>query len=138
MNKKLTDQEAWEVFINSKDKILDKDQQSIKKEFQFIERTIDLHGYTLEDANNEIEKFISSCYEKGVTKINIITGKGSRSKNKNDPYQSKNLSILKYSVPEFIKNNKELSKYINYFSDASIEDGGSGAFYIHLKKNIKL
>ena len=103
MSKKLTDKEAWEVFINSKDKIFDKDRQSIKKEFHFIERTIDLHGYTLEDANNEIEKFISSCYEKGVTKISIITGKGSRSKNKNDPYQSKDLSILKYSVPNFIK-----------------------------------
>ena len=134
MNKKLTDQEAWEVFINSKDKILDKDQQSIKKEFQFIERTIDLHGYTLEDANNEIEKFISSCYEKGVTKINIITGKGSRSKNKNDPYQSSDLGILKYSIPDYIKNNIELMKKIKKIDFQSINSPNLGSFYIILKK----
>ena len=134
MNKKLTDQEAWEVFINSKDKILDKDQQSIKKEFHFIERTIDLHGYTLEDANNEIEKFISSCYEKGVTKINIITGKGSRSKNKNDPYQSSDLGILKHSVPDYIKNNIELMKKIKKIDFQSINSPNLGSFYIILKK----
>ena len=134
MNKKLTDKEAWEFFINSKDKILDKDQQSIKKEFHFIERTIDLHGYTLEEANNEIEKFILSCYEKGVTKISIITGKGSRSKNKNDPYQSKDLSILKYSVPNFIKESKNLMNKILKIDFNSIESPSKGNFDIILKK----
>ena len=138
MKKKITDKDkkAWEEFVNSKEKIPDKDQQSIKKNFPYIKKTIDLHGYTLQDANIEIEKFILLCFEKGITKINIITGKGSRSKNLDDPYQSKDLSILKYSVPEYIQNNLELMKKIIEIKDAELEDGGSGAFYVFLKKKL--
>ena len=88
-----------------------------KKKSLYIKKTIDLHGYTLKDANVKIEKFILLCFEKGVTKINIITGKGSRSNNLNDPYQSKDLSILKYSIPNFIEENKNLQ--INYNQDFS-------------------
>ena len=112
MNKKISDKDIkdWDNFVNSKKKLFNKDQQINRKISTYKEETIDLHGYSLEDANTKIESFILSCFEKGVIKINIITGKGSRSKNLNDPYQSKDLSILKYSVPNYIKENSNLMK----------------------------
>ncbi len=136
MNKKLSDKDkkAWEKFVNSKEKIEDKDLQNKKKNFLYLEKTIDLHGYTLEDANIKIEKFILLCFEKGVTKINIITGKGSRSKNLNDPYQSKDLSILKYSIPNYIEENQNLINKILKIDYSSIENSSKGSFHIILKK----
>tara|TARA_B100001250_G_scaffold70206_2_gene56589 strand:+ start:474 stop:893 length:420 start_codon:yes stop_codon:yes gene_type:complete len=136
LNKKLSDKDKkdWEEFVNSKEKIKDKDLQYTKKNFTYIEKTIDLHGYSLEDANIKIEKFILLCFEKGVTKINIITGKGSRSKNLNDPYQSKDLSILKYSIPNHIKENQNLMNKILKIDYKSIESESKGSFDIILKK----
>ena len=80
---------------------------------------------------------IKSAFSDGVRKIIVVTGKGLHSENEKDPYKSKDLSILKYSIPEYINNNFELSNLINEIKEASIEDGGSGAFYIYLKKKIK-
>ena len=101
-------------------------------------KKIDLHGYTIEEANKFVEYFIQKCFDERVTKIIVITGKGLRSKNIENPYLSKNLSILKYSVPEFIDSNKNLTKMIIETTDAKIEDGGSGAFYIYLKNKDKI
>ena len=136
MNKKLSnkDKKDWEKFVNSKETIQDKDLQSTKKDFSYIEKIIDLHGYSLEEANIKIEKFILSSFEKGVRKINIITGKGSRSKNLDDPYQSKDLSILKYSVPNYIKENKNLMNKILKIDFESVEMSSKGNFDIILKK----
>ena len=136
MNKKLSDKDkkAWEEFVNSKETIEDKDLRNEKKKFSYITTTIDLHGYTLKDANIKIEKFILSCFEKGITKINIITGKGSRSKNLDDPYQSKDLSILKYSVPNYIKENQNLMNKILKIDFNSIKSPSKGNFNIILKK----
>ncbi len=128
------DKKTWQKFLDSKDRLPDKDQQTNKKIFSNSEKTIDLHGYTLEDANIEIEKFISSCFENGVSRINIITGKGSRSRNKEDPYQSKDLSILKYSIPNFIKENKRLMKIILKIDNEAIETSSKGNFYITLRR----
>ena len=105
MTNKLSDKDKkdWQNFLNSSEKLQSKDiDQSKKNNF---ERSIDLHGYTLEEANKQISEFIENCYLNKVKKVNVITGKGMRSKNLEDPYQSKDLSILKYSVPEYIKNN---------------------------------
>ena len=137
MSRKITDKDkrAWEEFINSKVKVQDKDQQNIKKNFLIVEKEIDLHGYTLENANIEIERFILECFDKGITKINIITGKGSRSKNKNDPYQSKDLSILKFSVPNYIKENKGLMQKILRIDLTAVNDPSKGSFDVYLKKN---
>ena len=136
MNKKLSnkDKKDWEKFVNSKETIQDKDLQSTKKDFSYIEKIIDLHGYSLEEANIKIEKFILSSFEKGVRKINIITGKGSRSKNLDDPYQSKDLSILKYSVPNYIKENKNLMNKILKIDFESVKMSSKGNFDIILKK----
>ena len=136
MNKKISekDKKAWEKFVNSKERIHNKDNQKIKKSFLNIEKSIDLHGYTLLDANTEIQKFIFECYEKGSTTVNIITGKGSRSKNKDDPYQAKDLSILKYSVPNFINENKELMKIILKIDFDSVNSPSKGNFLVYLKK----
>ena len=136
MSKKITDKDKrdWEEFVNSKEKVQGKDQQNIKKKFFNVEKEIDLHGYTLENANIEIEKFILECFDKGITKINIITGKGSRSKNKEDPYQSKDLSILKYSVPNFIKENQNLMSKILKIDLEAVESPTRGNFNIFLKK----
>ncbi len=136
MNKKISDKDIkdWDNFVNSKEKLFNKDQQLNRKISTYKEETIDLHGYSLEDANIKIESFILSCFEKGVTKINIITGKGSRSKNLNDPYQSKDLSILKYSVPNYIKENSNLMNKILKLDFDSVKSPSKGNFDIILKK----
>ena len=127
------DKKDWENFISSNEKLPNKDIRSNKK-LSLKTRSIDLHGYTLEQANTAIEEFIKESYLDGVNKLIVVTGKGIHSQNEKDPYVSKDLSILKYSVPEFIKNNQKLMKKIIEFRDAEIKDGGSGAFYIYLKK----
>ena len=132
------DKEDWEKFLNSKEKIPNKDFVH-KKNIRYEKiRKIDLHGFTIEEANMTIEQFIESCFNESVTKIIVITGKGLRSKNVENPYLSKDLSILKYSVPEYIEKNKSLTKFIIEITDAKIEDGGSGAFYIYLKNKLKV
>ena len=135
MKKKITDKDKkdWENFILNKQKIFDKDS-SLKhtinnKKSNFI----DLHGFSLENANKTIEKFINNSYEEGVKKIIVVTGKGKRSKVEDNPYLSRELSILKNSVPEFIRSNQNLMKKIKGISEANIDDGSSGAFYIYLK-----
>ncbi len=134
MNSKISDkdQKDWEDFLLKNERLPNKDSESIKKKLKI--KNIDLHGYTLDEANIIIEKFINSSYEEETSKLIVVTGKGIHSNNEKDPYVSKDLGILKYSVPEFIKNNNELMKKIYDIKDASIEDGGSGAFYIFLKK----
>jgi len=131
------DKQDWENFLNNKEKIPNKDSIQKKNIRNEKIKKIDLHGYTIEEANKAIEKFIQKCFDEKVTKIIVITGKGLRSKNVENPYLSKNLSILKYSVPEFIENNKSLTQFIIETTDAKIEDGGSGAFYIYLKNKNK-
>ena len=131
------DKQDWEIFLNTKDKIPNKDFVHKKNiRYEKIKR-IDLHGYTIEEANKAIEQFIQKCFDESVTKIIVITGKGLRSKNVENPYLSKDLSILKYSVPEFIEKNKSLTQFIIETTDAKIEDGGSGAFYVYLKNKNK-
>ena len=124
----------WENFLSKNERLPDKDNKLTKK-ITFKTRSIDLHGYTLEDANKSIESFIIKSYQNKINKLIVVTGKGIHSQNEKDPYVSKDLSILKYSVPEFISNNKNLMKIIYEMRDAKIEDGGGGAFYIFLKKN---
>ena len=128
------DKKDWESFISSDEKLPNKDFKSSKQK-TFKVRSIDLHGYTLEEANQIIERFIYQSFREKINKLIVVTGKGIHSQNEKNPYVSKDLSILKYSVPEFIENNKSLMNIINEIKDASIEDGGSGAFYIFLKKN---
>ena len=131
------DKQDWENFLNNKEKIPNKDFVH-KKNIRYEKiKEIDLHGYTIEEANKAIEQFIQECFDEDVTKIIVITGKGLRSKNIENPYLSKDLSILKYSVPEFIENNKSLMQFIIETTDAKIEDGGSGAFYVYLKNKNK-
>ncbi len=127
------DKKDWNNFINSSDKIPNKDFK-IKKKKIFKIKSIDLHGYSLDEANKIIEDFIFKAYEENVNKLIVVTGKGLHSENEKDPYVSKDLGILKYSVPEFISNNSSLMNIIYEISDAKIEDGGGGAFYIFLKK----
>ncbi len=136
MSNKLTDKDKkdWQNFLTNREKLLNKDltnKNILQKNFT---KKIDLHGHSLEKANKTIEEFIKKCFREKVNRIIVITGKGLRSNNISDPYVSEKLSILKYSVPEFIQSNINLMKMINKISEAKIEDGGSGAFYIYLKK----
>ena len=127
------DKKDWNKFINSKEKLPNKDLKYKKKILNKI-RYIDLHGFTLEGANKEIENFINRSFLENVNKLIVVTGKGLHSKSEKDPYVSKDLSLLKYSVPDFILKNKNLMQMISSIQEAKIEDGGSGAFYIFLKK----
>ena len=137
MNSKLSDKDKkdWKNFVSSKEKVHNKDLSLSQTETnKDLVKTIDLHGFSLENANRTIDEFINKCFKTKVGKITVITGKGLRSKNINNPYVSKNLSILKNSVPEFIKSNSDLMKKIKSIKEAKAEDGGSGAFDIFLKK----
>ncbi|MDA7546874.1 Smr/MutS family protein [Candidatus Pelagibacter sp.] len=128
------DKKDWENFLSKNEKLPNKDF-NVDKKITFKTRSIDLHGYGLEEANKSIEDFIIKSYQEKINKLIVVTGKGIHSQNEKDPYVSKDLSILKYSVPDFISNNKNLMKIIYEMKDAKIEDGGGGAFYIFLKKN---
>ena len=136
MNDNISDKDKkdWHKFINSTEKLPNKDFK-YKKNKNLKVRSIDLHGYNLDEANKTIENFINKAFSENINKLIIVTGKGLHSENEKDPYVSKDLGILKYSVPEFINNNASLMKMINEITDAKIEDGGGGAFYIFLKKN---
>ena len=136
MNDNISDKDKkdWYKFINSTEKLPNKDFKHQKNKNLKV-RSIDLHGYTLDEANKTIEDFIKKAFSENINKLIIVTGKGLHSENEKDPYVSKDFGILKYSVPEFITNNASLMNMINEITDAKIEDGGGGAFYIFLKKN---
>ena len=134
MTNKLSDKDKrdWQNFLNNPEKLESKDINQLNNDSITV-RSIDLHGYTLEEANKLISEFIENCYLNKVKKLNVITGKGMRSKNLEDPYQSKDLSILKYSVPEYVKNNSELMSKINKIDFESVDSPSKGSFYIFLK-----
>ncbi len=137
MIKKISDKDIkdWEDFVKNNDKVEDKDG-FLKKNFDNkIHMEIDLHGYSLDDANKRIFEFVNECYDKKVKSINVITGKGLRSKNTDDPYSSSNLAILKHSVPYFIKNNSELMKKIKSINLDETKSKSKGNFNIYLKIN---
>ncbi len=138
MIKKITekDKQDWDNFLSNDETMPDKDSDQ-KEKLKRKNISFDLHGYSLDDANKKIEELINYSYNNGIRKLTIVTGKGIHSQNEKDPYVSKDLGILKYSVPEYIKNDNCLMNMINEIKDANIEDGGSGAFYILLKKNFK-
>ena len=130
------DKKDWLNFLKSDEKLKNKDLDT-NKNISPNNKTIDLHGFTLEEANKKIEKIINDAYEKDVSKVIVVTGKGIHSNVEKDPYVSKDLSILKFSVPDYIENNSELMEKIIEIKDADKEDGGSGAFYIYLKRKKK-
>ena len=136
MNDNISDKDKkdWHNFINSKEKLPNKDFKN-RKNRNLKVRSIDLHGYTLDEANKTIEDFINKAFSENINKLIVVTGKGLHSENEKDPYVSKDLGILKYSVPEFIQKNENLMNIIKEIKDAKIEDGGSGAFYVYLRKN---
>ena len=137
MNSKISekDKKTWDEFLSNDQKLPDKDNSQAEIHVKKT-RSLDLHGETLDEANRIIESFIKKSYKDNIHKLIIVTGKGLHSKNDQDPYVSKDLGILKYSIPDFLKNNSELTKMISNISDATIKDGGTGAFYIFLKKKL--
>jgi len=129
------DKKDWKNFLSNKEKLFDKDLSKHNTKPP-ISKTLDLHGFSLDEANQKVEVFLNNCFDQGVHKVIIVTGKGLHSQNGKDPYISNKLGILKNSVPEYIKNNSDLTIKIKNISDADIKDGGSGAFYIFLKKKL--
>tara|TARA_B100001059_G_scaffold997_1_gene773 strand:- start:571 stop:981 length:411 start_codon:yes stop_codon:yes gene_type:complete len=136
VNSKISDKDKkdWNEFLLKTDHLPNKDNLEKKNKVKKT-KSLDLHGYGLDEANRVVENFIKKSYEEKISKLIIVTGKGLHSDNEKNPYISKDLGILKHSVPEFVKNNRELMKIISDIKEASIVDGGSGAFYIYLKKN---
>jgi len=136
--KKISDKDKkdWQEFINNNERLENKDKEIQKDQKNFKKKSIDLHGYTLENANKAINDFVNKCYLEGIRNIKVITGKGSRSKNKENPYLSTDLSILKYSVPNYIKNNSELMKKIKELDFDSVNNISQGTFDILLKKKL--
>ena len=137
MSDKLSDKDKkdWENFLSNKEVLKDKDSLELKEKV-IKTQSFDLHGFTLDEANKEIDHLIRQSHKNGINKLIIVTGKGLHSEHEKDPYVSKDLGILRYSVPEYIKNNNELMSMIYEIKTADVEDGGSGAFYIFLKKKL--
>ena len=135
MNSNISDKDKrdWKNFLSNNEKVHNKDEKFLDKKASST-KSFDLHGYSLDEANIKISEFIKDSYEKGSKKLIIVTGKGIHSQNEKDPYISKNLGILKYSVPEYIKNSNELMSLISEIKQADKKDGGGGAFYLFLKK----
>ncbi len=132
------DKKDWKNYIENVDNISDKDIDSLPNDLEKTRtKKLDLHGFSLEEANKAVEKFIIESFDNGLTKLLIVTGKGSRSKSYENPYISEKLSILKNSIPDFIRNNKNLSIKIKDISKASLKDGGEGAINVFLKKNFR-
>ena len=138
MTKKLShkDKKDWQNFLESSEKLDNKDKETLDHSERIEGKVIDLHGFTLEEANQKVSEFIQDCYDKNVIKINIITGKGLRSKNLDDPYQSKDLSILKHSVPNYIKDNPQLMSKIIKIDQQAVDSPSKGNFEIYLKKKL--
>ena len=137
MNSSISDKDKkdWKNFLEKNEKLPNKDLE-IKENKSHITKSLDLHGFTLDEANKRVESFITDCFNQKVSKVIIVTGKGLHSQNEKDPYISKQFGILKNSVPDFIKNNLSLMTKIKSITDAEISDGGSGAFYVFLKKKL--
>ncbi len=135
MNRKISDKDKkdWKKFVTSKEKLVDKDSKLLEKKIT-SNKILDLHGFSLDEANLKIKKFIEESYNLGIEKLIIVTGKGLHSQNESDPYVSKKLGILRYSIPEYLNNNKDLLNLIKNISPAKIDDGGDGAFYVYLRK----
>jgi len=129
------DKKDWENFLKKNEKLINKDLENKANNLN-ITRSLDLHGFTLEAANKKVESFLVDCFNQKVSKVKIITGKGLHSNNDKDPYISNKFGTLKYSVPDFINNNSSLMEIIKNITKAEISDGGSGAFYVFLKKKL--
>ena len=137
MNSDISDKDRkdWKNFLEKNEKLPNKDLEK-KEDKLYITKLLDLHGFTLDEANKKVESFITDSFHQKVSKVIIVTGKGLHSQNDKDPYISKKFGILKNSVPDYIKNNPSLMTKIKSITDAEIEDGGSGAFYVFLKKKL--
>ena len=137
MNSNISDKDKkdWKNFLEKKEKLPNKDLEKKENKF-YITKSLDLHGFTLDEANKKVESFITNCFDQKISKVIIVTGKGLHSQNDKDPYISEKFGILKNSVPDFIKNNPSLMTKIKSITSAEISDGGSGAFYVFLKKKL--
>lgn len=129
------DREDWATFTKKTEHIFDKDDSFLSSTRNQKLRKLDLHGFSLDEANKKVKNFIIESFEKNYEKLLIITGKGLRSKAYENPYISESLNVLKNSIPNFINNDKDLQSKIIRLSQAPLKDGGEGAFYIFLKKN---
>ena len=133
----------WVNFTKKLQNVYDKDKE---KDIDFVNRKnkikkiakVDLHGKSVNEANQIIKKFVIQSFEQGYEKILIVTGKGLRSKVYNDPYRAKDMNVLKYSVPEYIRDDEELSNKITKISKADLKNGGEGAICVYLKKSKKV
>jgi len=133
------DKSDWLSFTKKMENINDKELNYVQSRSKINKvPKLDLHGFSLNEANKKVKEFINKSFKDGYKKIIIITGKGLRSKSYNNPYLSEKLNMLKYSVPEYIKDNDVLISKIKKISEAAQKDGGEGAIYIYLKNNNKI
>ena len=133
------DKKDWINFTKQMGNIKAKESDLLKKNIEINKvKKLDLHGYSLNEANKIVKNFIINSFNSGYKKLLIVTGKGLRSKSYNNPYVSEKLNVLRYSVPEFIENDEDLKTKINGISKAEEKDGGEGATYIFLKNNKNL
>tara|TARA_Y100001936_G_C15885445_1_gene565096 strand:- start:63 stop:494 length:432 start_codon:yes stop_codon:yes gene_type:complete len=127
------DKKTWETYIKNPSDLFDKEKNLFQDKKRKERFKYDLHGYSLDEANQKVKEIIISCANENYREILLITGKGLHSTSDSDSYVSKEFSKLKYSVPDFIQNNNELKRLIVSISDADRIDGGEGAILIRLK-----
>ena len=127
------DLKTWEAYIRNPSDVYDKDKNNKNNQVRKERFRFDLHGHTLDDANQRVRDIIFSCVKQKYKEILFITGKGLHSTSDNDAFASKDFSKLKYSVPDFIKSDDDLNKFVFSISDADIKDGGEGAILVKLR-----
>ena len=127
------DLNTWESYIKNPSDLYDKEKNNQKNQVTKDRFRFDLHGHTLDEANQRVRDIIFSCVKQKYKEILFITGKGLHSTSGNDAFVSKDFSKLKYSVPDFIKSDDDLNKFVLSISDADIKDGGEGAILIKLR-----
>jgi DNA-nicking Smr family endonuclease len=132
------DKKDWIDFTKQISNISSKETDFLQNNTEINKvRKLDLHGFSLSESNKIVKKFVVESFDQGYKKLLIVTGKGLRSKSYDNPYVSEKLNVLRYSVPEFIKNDENLNNKISRIAQADIKDGGEGAIYIFLKNNNK-
>jgi|TARA_B110001452_G_C15161957_1_gene404145 DNA-nicking Smr family endonuclease len=127
------DKELWAEYLKNPKDIFDKEFEGNKLTNRPERYRYDLHGFTLSEANEKVRELINFCQQKGFKEILLITGKGLHSNVDQNAYASKELSKLRFAVPEHIKSQKELSDKVINIDKADIKDGGEGALIIKLK-----
>lgn len=95
------------------------------------EARIDLHGLTLAEAQPELVRFVLNAQTAGLRLLLVITGKGRRGEDRGPIPQRP--GALRHQVPHWLRM-APLGQSVLQVSEAHLKHGGSGAYYVYLRR----